>query len=178
MGAWANSCEAPPGDGCAARPLRDNVSVSRRSTLLLPIPTENMEMLFMAHSGLRYLVLLAGIAALVYFAYAGFANKGSQKAGRIMGSVFCGLLDLQIVLGILLVAMGLFYGALMGHLFMMIFAAVAAHAAMVFGRNQADESRGNKIRLMGVLLALVLIVGGIMAIGRDVFGSGSPTLLS
>lgn len=132
----------------------------------------------MAHSGLRYLVLLAGIVALVYFAYAGFANRGSRKAGRIVGSAFAGLLDLQIVLGILLVATGVFYGALMGHLFMMIFAAVAAHAAMVFGKNQEDESRGNKIRLAGVLLALILIVGGVMAIGRDVFGTGSPTLLS
>lgn len=132
----------------------------------------------MAHSGLRYLVLLAGIVALLYFAYAGFANKGSAKTGKSIGAAFCGLLDLQIVLGLLLVATGLFYGALMGHLFMMIIAAVVAHASMVFGRKQADEPKGNKIRFVGVLVTLLLIVGGIMSIGRDVFGSGSPTLLS
>lgn len=132
----------------------------------------------MAHSGLRYLVLLAGIAALLYFAYAGFANKGNRKTGRSIGAAFCGLLDLQIVLGLVLVATGLFYGALMGHLFMMIIAAVVAHGAMVLGRNQEDESKGNKVRFAGVLVTLLLIVAGIMSIGRDVFGSGSPTLIS
>ena len=132
----------------------------------------------MAHSGLRYLVLLAGIAALLYFAYAGFANKGNRKTGRSIGAAFCGLLDLQIVLGLVLVATGLFYGALMGHLFMMIIAAVVSHGAMVLGRNQEDESKGNKVRFAGVLVTLLLIVAGIMSIGRDVFGSGSPTLIS
>jgi hypothetical protein len=32
------------------------------------------------------------------------------------------------------------------------------------------------MRLAGVLGALVLILGGIMAIGRSVFGSGAPSM--
>ncbi|MEX2583233.1 MAG: hypothetical protein WD766_08155 [Gemmatimonadota bacterium] len=136
-----------------------------------------MQMLFMAHSGLRYLVLLVGIAALIYFGYAVATKKGDERTGRVLGSAFAGLVDLQIVLGLLMVAFGLFYSALIGHLFMMIAAAVVAHVAMVFARTSPNPSRGNAVRLLGVAMALVLIIGGIMAIGRSVFGSGAPTLM-
>ncbi|MQA91234.1 MAG: hypothetical protein GEU90_13545 [Gemmatimonas sp.] len=136
-----------------------------------------MQMLFMAHSGVRYLVLLAGIVALVYFAYAVASKKGDARTARIVGSAFTGLIDLQIVLGLLMVAFGLFYSALIGHMFMMIAAAAVAHGSMRFGRSAPDVARGNTIRLLGVAVSLALVVGGIMAIGRSVFGSGSPTLI-
>ena len=136
-----------------------------------------MQMLFYAHSGLRYLVLLAGLAALVYYLVAMRSKEGDTRAGRILGAVFVGSLDLQILLGILMVALGLFYSALIGHMFMMVAAAVVAHVARAMARGSANPSRANSIRILGVALALILIVGGIMAIGRSVFGSGSPTLL-
>jgi heme A synthase len=136
-----------------------------------------MQMLFMAHSGVRYLVLLTGIVALLYFGYAVVAKKGNDRTARIIGAAFTGFIDLQVVLGLLMVAFGLFYSALIGHMFMMIAAAVVAHVAMVFGRSAPNAARGNAVRLLGVATALVLIIGGIMAIGRAVFGTGSPTLI-
>lgn len=134
-----------------------------------------MEMLFYAHSGLRYLVLLSGIVALVYFGYAAATKRPNEKIGRILGSSFAGLLSLQMLLGILIVAFGLFYPALMGHIFMMLIAVAVAHIAMKMGRT--NEARGNAIRFAGVLVSLLLVVAGIMSIGREVFGSGSPTLI-
>ena len=135
-----------------------------------------MQMLFYAHSGLRYLVLLAGVAALVYFLMAMRSKEGDQRTGRILGGVFVGSLDLQVVLGVIMVALGLFYGALIGHMFMMIAAAVVAHAALAMARSSANASKANSIRVLGIGLALVLIIGGIMAIGRPIFGTGSPPL--
>jgi heme A synthase len=137
-----------------------------------------MRMLFFAHSGLRYLLLLVGIVALLYFAYAVATKKGDEKLSRILGSSFAGLIDLQVLIGIGMVVMGLYYPALLGHLFMMLGAAVVAHVAMAMAKTAQPPERRNAFRLAGVVVALVLMVAGILSIGREVFGSGSPTLVN
>ncbi|SOD03454.1 hypothetical protein SAMN05216486_1144 [bacterium JGI 053] len=135
-----------------------------------------IDALFHAHSGLRYLVLLAAVAALVAQAMGVFGRGPYGRASRISMAAFTGLLDLQIVLGIAMVVLGCFYGALMGHLMMMVLAAAAAHGCSVFARKQADARRAHTVSLVGVVLALALIVGGIGAIGRTPVGStGRPT---
>lgn len=132
--------------------------------------------LYHAHSGLRYLVFLVGLIAALLFLYGIFAKRPAGKAERIAMATFTGVLDLQVLLGIALVAMGIFYGALMGHLMMMVLAAISAHAAGVMARRTTDHRRAHSIRLAGVVLALVLIMAGIMAIGRSVLGTGVPAI--
>ncbi len=127
------------------------------------------EILFQAHSGLRYLVLLAGIVALVYFGFGWLTSRARDRASRIVGSVFVGLLDLQALLGFGVVLTRPFYPALSGHLLMMVLAVVFAH--LLIGksmRGSATDRRGFAMGTAGVLLALILIVGGIMSIGRSV----------
>lgn len=132
--------------------------------------------IFHAHSGLRYLVLLAGIVALLVMAMGAFGRRPFGKPSRIALAAFGGLLDLQILLGIAMVVMGCFYGALMGHLLMMLLAAGALHGTSVYARKQADAKKAHTVGLVGVVLALVLIAGGIGAIKRSPFGtSGQPT---
>lgn len=132
--------------------------------------------IFHAHSGLRYLVLIAALVALIVMALGAFGRKPFGKPSRISLAVFSGLLDLQILLGIAMVVMGCFYGALMGHLAMMILAAIALHALSAYGRKQADARRAHTIALVGVVLALLLIAAGIGAIGRSPVGTtGAPT---
>jgi heme A synthase len=132
--------------------------------------------IFHAHSGLRYLVLLAGVVALIVTALGVFGRKPYERPSRIAMAVFTGLLDLQVLLGIVMVVLGCFYPALMGHLMMMVLAAIAAHALSVFARKQTDGRRAHTIALVGVVLALGLIAGGIAAIGRSPLGSsGHPT---
>jgi hypothetical protein len=133
-----------------------------------------MRALFFAHSGLRYLVLLAGIVALVYAARAVLAGKDGGRGGRATMAAFLGLLDLQIVLGLIMVGMGAFYTALAGHFITMIIAAAAGHASSLFARRSVG-AKADKIRLAGLIVTLALIVLGILAIGRSVFGMGSPT---
>lgn len=136
-----------------------------------------MTFLFHAHSGLRYLVLLSGIVAVAYLAYALATGRGEEKPARIVTSAFVGLLDLQILLGLLLMVTGIFYGALIGHLVMMLLAAAVGHWAAATAKRPSEGARATKIRLVGVAVALFLIVGGVMSIGRSIFGSAPPTVV-
>lgn len=133
-------------------------------------------MLFHAHSGLRYLVLLAALVALVIQAMGSFGDRPYDRPSRISMSAFTGLLDLQMLLGLAMVVLGCFYGALIGHLMMMVLAIAAAHGAGSFAKKQADARKAHRISLAGVVVALVLITGGIMSIGRTpISSSGQPT---
>jgi heme A synthase len=132
--------------------------------------------LFHAHSGVRFLVLLAALVALVVLASGWAQRRPWSKAARISLAAFTGLLDLQIVLGIVLAGSGVFYPALMGHITLMVLAAVFAHGLSVAARRSVDERRRYALALGGVVLALALVVAGIGAIGRGPFGtSGRPS---
>ncbi|HEU0012648.1 MAG TPA: hypothetical protein VFQ45_03155 [Longimicrobium sp.] len=130
-----------------------------------------MNVLFQAHSGVRYLVLLAAVAAIAAFAYFWSTGREYGRSSRIAARLFTGVLDLQVLLGIGVILTGTWYARLMGHVGMMVGAAIAAHALLVLGRKRAerDAKRAHALSLAGVVLALALIVGGIMAIGRGVF---------
>lgn len=129
-----------------------------------------MNILYHAHSGLRYLVLLAALAAMVGLVYA-LATGRALRPAQILAAIFAGLLDLQILLGIGLVIGGIFPDAVVGHLVMMVVAAVSIHAGSIVGQRASSERRELWIRLASIALALALIVGGIMAIGRGVLES-------
>lgn len=125
--------------------------------------------LFHAHSGLRFLVLLAGFVAVGYLAYGLAARHTHGKGARVVTAIYTGLLDLQVLLGILLVISGIFYPRLIGHLSMMILAVVVVHALTVMGRKSEDPRRRYGLSLLGVAGSLVLIFLGISAIGRSPF---------
>jgi hypothetical protein len=122
--------------------------------------------IFMAHSGLRYLVLLAAVVAIVTAAMGLRAAGPSSKAERVAGAVFAGLLDLQVLLGIVLLLMWQFYPQLIGHITMMVAAAAAVHMGSVIARRRGAE--GSKYRLIGYVAGLVAIIGGILAIQRPI----------
>jgi hypothetical protein len=126
--------------------------------------------LYHAHSGLRYLVLLAAVAALITLTY-GVSTGRAARAASVLAAIFAGLLDLQILLGVGLVIGGIFPDAVVGHLILMVFAAVVTHASSIVGQRSSSERRELVIRLGGIAIALALIVGGIIAIGRGVLGT-------
>ncbi|HEX5750743.1 MAG TPA: hypothetical protein VFZ09_31245 [Archangium sp.] len=133
-----------------------------------------MKMLYYAHSGLRYLVLLMGLIAVAYFAFGLITKRPVDKSVRIIGSSFAGLLDTQILLGIILLGVlpgsgWQFYPAFWGHLVMMLAAAGLAHALLVINRKRPNP--GYLLPLIGVGGALLLIIGGILSIGRSLMAS-------
>jgi hypothetical protein len=119
---------------------------------------------FGLHSGIRYLVLLAGACTIVLGAL-----SRARPAGRGLRGIwkaFVGLLDLQVLAGAIVLATRAFQARFIGHFTMMLLALAVAHAAGVaFRRRPAERQTGGAL-LAGALLALVLIVGGILAIGR------------
>lgn len=125
-----------------------------------------MTALLHTHSALRYLVLLAALLALAYLVYALATKKPYGKPGRVLPSVFVGLLDLQVLVGVAtLLVTRRWYPAMWGHLVMMVAAAVVAHVLLVRNRRRARPGYG--LPLAAVLVATVLVIGGIFAIGRS-----------
>lgn len=136
-----------------------------------------MTALLHAHSGVRYLVLLAAVAAILYLAYGLAARRAFDKAARVLYSIFVGLLDLQVLLGIALLAVyaanGRFYGALIGHIVLMLVAAVVAHGVSGVAKSRTEARQQYSVRLVGVVIALILIALGVAAIGRPLIGAGA-----
>jgi hypothetical protein len=133
-------------------------------------------MLYHAHSGLRYLVLLTGVVALLVFAY-GLISRRPVRGAPALTAAFTGLLDLQLLLGFGLFFGGIFYNAVMGHMVMMLIAAVAANGSAILAPRATTKRQELVMRLAGVVIALVCIVIGILAIGRSVLGSAPATIV-
>lgn len=124
--------------------------------------------LFHAHSGLRYLVLLAGLLSLGFSLTAALRRQAWNRPGRIFLSIFVGVMDLQVLIGLVLVFVRVFYPALWGHLTMMILATAAGHVALVMNKRRPPEKQSHWVAAVGSGLALILIVGGILSIGRSI----------
>ncbi len=123
-----------------------------------------MGILFMAHSGVRYLVLVAAVVALVLS-----LMKGQDANARKAMGAFVGAVDVQVLLGLLLIMQIPFYGALMGHIALMFAAVFAAHGFSVAAKKK--EESGGMTRVIGIVVTLVLIVLGIVAIGRPILAA-------
>lgn len=123
--------------------------------------------LFHAHSGLRYLVLMVGALALLHSLASTFRGEKWNRPGRILLASFVGLMDLQVLIGLGLILVRAFYPALWGHLSLMILAAVAAHVALALNKRRPPERQSHGLAAVGSGLALLLIVGGILSIGRS-----------
>jgi hypothetical protein len=121
-----------------------------------------------AHSGLRYLVLLAGVVALAYALYGWLTRRHYDRGMRITGSTFAGLLHLQVVLGFVMLVSGRWAlgGAIIGHLFLMLFAAVVAQLPLSVMRRRPPEARTYPPHAVCALVSLALIWLGVASIGR------------
>lgn len=126
-------------------------------------------MLFYAHSGLRFLVLLSALMAIAVLLWGWSAWRPYDGQSRAITTVFTSVLGLQFLLGVALIFTRPWYGPLMGHLIMMFAAVGVAHGVTGYARKQPDPRRAHMISLIGVALALVLMIGGIMAIRDNPF---------
>ena len=127
-------------------------------------------MFFYAHSGIRYLVLLAAVAVIGYALYGLATKRPYDKTMRILASSFAGLMHLQILLGIALGLTGRFAPQVMGHVMMMLFAAAAAQIPPSVMRRRAPEARSYMPHVVGTVVALALVYAGVAAIGRPLLG--------
>jgi hypothetical protein len=129
-----------------------------------------LNFLFMAHSGFRYLVLLAGVASLVY-AIAGAIRGGAvDKPMRILSSAFAGCFHVQILLGFALILTGRFSPMVIGHFVMMLFAAACAQIVPSVMRRRPPERRTWMPYVIGTAAAIAVACAGILALGRPIVG--------
>lgn len=126
-----------------------------------------MNAIFHAHSGLRFVVLLLGVLNVLILGIGLARKKPFGRPHRALGAAFAGSLHLQLVLGATMIAMGRYYPALIGHFVMMVLAAVVAQVSLSVNRRKPTP--GLVLPLAGVSAALLLIFGGVMAIGRGLF---------
>lgn len=127
-------------------------------------------MLLLAHSGLRYLVLLAGLAVVVYAAFGMITGRDYDKRMRVLSASFTGLIDLTVMLGLANLFTRSFYPQLGGHIVMMVFAAIVAHIVHGVMKRRPPDQQTYVPHLVGAIVVLGLIAAGIMAIGRPVVG--------
>jgi hypothetical protein len=117
-----------------------------------------------AHSGLRFLVILAAAIALAVLAWGWSAQRPFAGQSRASLVVFVATLHLQVVIGFAMLFVRPLYPAIMWHMLLLLAAAGVAQAASIFARKQPEVKRAHGVALAGVGLALLLIFAGIMTI--------------
>jgi len=127
-------------------------------------------MLLSAHSGIRYLVLLLGLAVIGYAAYGLGTKRPYDQRMRMLAAAFTGVLDLQVLIGLAYLFTSRFYPQLAGHLTMMVLAVAITHIVGVVQRRRPPEQRTYGPHLVATLVVLAIIAFGIMAIGRPIVG--------
>ena len=116
-----------------------------------------MDLVLGIHSVVRWLVVLAALAAIVLNALVwlrGYRNPGMERGIR---AAFTGLLDLQVVLGvILLIGLGLL-ACRIEHAIVMLLAVALAHSSAYWPQADARvAARNNLLTIVGVLLLVAI----------------------
>ncbi|MEJ2538371.1 MAG: hypothetical protein P8188_00080 [Gemmatimonadota bacterium] len=128
-------------------------------------------MLLYAHSGIRYLVILAGLAVVGYALVGVVGKRPYDSRMRVLGGIFAMFLHLNVLLGLGLLFTRPFAPYLIGHISLMVFAAVAAQVVPSVMRRRPMEERTWMPHLVSGVVSLGLIVAALMAIGAPIFGS-------
>jgi len=126
-------------------------------------------MLFYAHSGLRYLVLLLGVVALLYALFGLVTRRPYEPRMRTIAALFAVSLHIQVLVGIGLLFTGRFYPSLIGHIFLMLLAAVVAQVVPSVMRRRDPSQRKYLPHVVSIVVALGLIWSGVAAINRGLF---------
>jgi len=127
--------------------------------------------MYTLHSWLRYAVFLAGLAALGYALWGMVSKRPYEKRMWDLASAFTVTLYVQVVLGFLLIFTYRFFSGPLGlHMVLTMVAAALAQMTYSANRRRPREERDYGIHVMGVGMALLLVVVGILVIRSSVFG--------
>lgn len=126
--------------------------------------------LFYAHSGLRYLVLLTGLLVIAYAVYGLASRRPYDRTMRVLAAIFTGAIDLTALLGLSYLFVGTFYPQLGGHIATMVLAVVVAHVVSAVMKRRPPAERTYMPHVVGTLVVLGLVATGILAIGRPIVG--------
>ena len=130
-----------------------------------------MNMLFLAHSGLRWLLYLVAVIAIIKFLIGWLRGGQFKGVDRGLMSGFIGLMDLQVTFGIILLLWNGFMGTgfpryRLEHGLIMIVAAVVAHLSVRWKKvDDTTRFRNNSLLIISslvlVLIGLLVLPGGL-----------------
>ena len=126
-----------------------------------------MEILLTIHSILRWVIVIVAILAVVKFAIGWASNRPFQGMDRGLTAGLSGLIDLQVLLGLIFFLWNGFAGAgfpreRWEHMVTMIVAAVVAHLPSRW-KTLADKRRFLN-SMLAILGALALIYAGVVVL--------------
>jgi membrane-associated phospholipid phosphatase len=121
-----------------------------------------MDFILTIHGLMRWLVAIAGLIAIIKFAYGWLSKADYTPLDKRIMSIFTILLDINVLLGLILLfgLGGGFPSERLEHATTMILAAVTAHLSAIWRKspNSAVKFRNN---LIVVVIALLFIVMGV-----------------
>jgi hypothetical protein len=124
-----------------------------------------------AHSGFRYLFLLAAIAAIGYAVYGLVTKRPYDQRMRVLSVLVMLSLDFTSFLGVALIfSSRTRYAGLGPHIATMLFAMVTVHIVSSVMRKRPPEERSYGPPLVATVVALALVWVGIAALGRPLIG--------
>lgn len=128
-------------------------------------------LLFHAHSALRYLALLAGLAVIGYALRGAVTKRPHDKSMKNLAITFRLLMDATLFLGIAMIMTGYgFYNDLGMHVVLMTLATVVSHVVPAVMRKRPQAERSYLPYAVATSAALGLVALGTVVIGRPVLG--------
>lgn len=116
------------------------------------------------HSINRWLIVLIGVVAAIKFLVGWLGKSDYQPIDRTLMSAYTGLLDLQLILGIiLLIGWGLAQYRI-EHAVTMIIALVLAHLSRIW-RDKADAVKFRN-NFFAIVIGLLLIIAGVAVLPK------------
>jgi hypothetical protein len=122
-----------------------------------------MQFLLTFHGEMRWLIALATLAVVLRSAAGWIRGAEFGKSDRILMAVFTGLIDLNLLLGLILLfgLPGGFPSFRLEHAVTMILALLTAHSWAMWKRSD-DSKRKFRNNLIVALVVLVLITVGVL----------------
>jgi len=132
-----------------------------------------------AHSGLRYLILLAAIIVIIKSVVGWLGNTPYSKFDRIISPAYVGLMHLQLLLGLILYFISPFVTYQMGdkvsrywsveHITLMILAVVAAQIGRSISKKSSDAQVKFRFQTIFFGISILLILVGLATMpGRSI----------
>jgi hypothetical protein len=121
-----------------------------------------LSILLGTHSLVRWIIVAVSLIALVWFVLVWLRGMRNEKADRGLMAAFTGLIDVQVLLGVIYILWSGFAGAgfpryRLEHAVTMIVAAVVAHQSMRWRNADAPIRARNNAALIALVLVLVFI---------------------
>jgi len=132
-------------------------------------------MLFHLHSGLRYLVLLAGLAVVAYALWGTATKRPHDATMKKLAITFRSFMDVTLFSGIVMVTVGYNFDANAGlHVVLMMLATVVSHIVPAVMRKRKQEQRTLLPYAVATAIVLGMVIVGTLSLGRPALGWGEP----